>query len=1067
MFHFNVSSLAFCAPHPLLQCLDESRRRVRVRFEASTIENLRVVVTKQCRVLHYSGHATPDQGLAFEDGMGGLHHNFSVAKLKQLFQAGDTRNVRLCVVAACNSEFVGECFVSAGVPHVVSVQCARPGLGSGSSTGTGSTGTGGETDGGSSAAVDALSGLVSDRAARVFCAAFYLALLLGKTVAQAFEIGRARVAADVSVHASQDSGKFLLLPRNCRHDEIIFHQPAVVSSAHASHAAAEDASSTSVSFPSPPSFPVPPSLPPLPGAEPVAIGAWRDVTPTLPRAVPILSEFFFGRHVELDAAIRTVLTTLLLQTFDFGLFTFAQPHSLRRSSLPSDQVMNRRLTILRGARGSGKSAFVAHLAAYLSDRRHFPVFVIDLHACDSVAAASAAVYRALGGTDYFVAGGGSGGAPMSNGVNQLPSHAYAAQFSPLSGGSGGGGDSMFGGSISQSLSQSYGHQSHSHQTRSRSSSDTNGNDSFRFLPIQPIQLPPAAGPASMFPTPRSPPMSPIPSSAFYFPSTAEAALTSHGLGHLGGGSAGSSGGSATANHGCLPALRSRVRALADRYRGLLLILDGVDAMIAREPEPARAFLGALLSASGERATEPLTPSPSSSSSSSGANAATSAMSSSVNASGAGAGGSSPQHHLDATSAQLPSYTPVLEASPSGSNESDSASSSSGAASAAASSSSSSSSSSASASASSSSSSSSSAGSGIANVKLLVVARASIGRVGGAHAAASALTLRPLAPIDALRMLTAVSPRRLPLAEFSRALTVLSSSSSAALALLHADTATVGGPSAPTPAPDVTSAAAVSRHPVFELLNGNAQAVSLAAHLMEEYSFTQLHQLMIEYGIGAQQQPSQPALLPSALRLQRLDVSDEARDILLEMRQLLLDARAHVPAYMQQQQQLQLQSDPDARRSELPMASLHAQQHQSSRLQSQGRLANHGDNSHRDHNRPLSASFASAKDSLSAIEPSTSAGADHASSPDDDASDLDIELELVFPEHGDIVLDESDAAAAHLPRRMSRRATESRGDGGAMAMAMAMEMGDEARRAQLVEADTLCSLALLRCGAYWN
>ena len=29
-------------------------------------------------------------------------------------------------------------------------------------------------------------------------------------------------------------------------------------------------------------------------------------------------------------------------------------------------------------------------------------------------------------------------------------------------------------------------------------------------------------------------------------------------------------------------------------------------------------------------------------------------------------------------------------------------------------------------------------------------------------------------------------------------------------------------------------------------------------------------------------------------------------------------------------------------------------------------------------------------------------------------------------------------------------------------AMAMEMGDEARRAQLVEADTLCSLALLRC-----
>lgn len=122
------------------QCLDESRRRVRVRFEASTIENLRTIVTKQTRVLHYSGHATPDQGLAFEDGSGGLHHHFSVPKLKALFQAGDTRNVQLCVVAACNSEYVGECFVAAGVPHVVSVQCAR-------------------------ADDDALNGLVSDRGA--------------------------------------------------------------------------------------------------------------------------------------------------------------------------------------------------------------------------------------------------------------------------------------------------------------------------------------------------------------------------------------------------------------------------------------------------------------------------------------------------------------------------------------------------------------------------------------------------------------------------------------------------------------------------------------------------------------------------------------------------------------------------------------------------------------------------------------------------------------------------------------------------------------------------------------
>jgi MoxR-like ATPase len=49
-----------------------------------------------------------------------------------------------------------------------------------------------------------------------------------------------------------------------------------------------------------------------------------------------------------------------------------------------NQVLARRLVTLRGPRGIGKSAFVAHLAAYLSDRRHFPVFVIDLHHVRSI-----------------------------------------------------------------------------------------------------------------------------------------------------------------------------------------------------------------------------------------------------------------------------------------------------------------------------------------------------------------------------------------------------------------------------------------------------------------------------------------------------------------------------------------------------------------------------------------------------------------------------------------------------------------------------------------------------------
>ena len=68
----------------LYDCLDESKREVYVRFEFSTIENLRTIITKRTRVLHYSGHATAEQGLAFEDGLGGLHRHFSVSKLKSI-----------------------------------------------------------------------------------------------------------------------------------------------------------------------------------------------------------------------------------------------------------------------------------------------------------------------------------------------------------------------------------------------------------------------------------------------------------------------------------------------------------------------------------------------------------------------------------------------------------------------------------------------------------------------------------------------------------------------------------------------------------------------------------------------------------------------------------------------------------------------------------------------------------------------------------------------------------------------------------------------------------------------
>jgi hypothetical protein len=184
----------------LIDCLNESNRSVSIRFEAATVENLRTLVTKRVKILHYSGHATPDKSLSFEDARGSLHRNFTKEKLKHLFQAGNTAGVDLVFVAACNSEFVGHAFVEAGVRHVIAVKCT---IG------------------------NDVAGLVTDKASRIFAHAVYLALLLGKKVKEAFEIGKARVEADSHQLTAQDARKFLLLPQNGDHERVLFDEDSL------------------------------------------------------------------------------------------------------------------------------------------------------------------------------------------------------------------------------------------------------------------------------------------------------------------------------------------------------------------------------------------------------------------------------------------------------------------------------------------------------------------------------------------------------------------------------------------------------------------------------------------------------------------------------------------------------------------------------------------------------------------------------------------------------------------------------------------------------------------------
>jgi hypothetical protein len=175
----------------LFESLTEARRVVNLRITPATVPNLQKITTLGCRVLHYTGHGAPDF-LAFE-GVDGMAQALENEALQRLLAASANADLRLAFVSACHSRRAGEAFVAAGVPHVVAVKVAEA---------------------------------VLDRAAMRFAQQFYLALLAGKTVQQAFEIGRQAVANDAELSAwraaADERDKFLLLPEDGDHSRTVF-----------------------------------------------------------------------------------------------------------------------------------------------------------------------------------------------------------------------------------------------------------------------------------------------------------------------------------------------------------------------------------------------------------------------------------------------------------------------------------------------------------------------------------------------------------------------------------------------------------------------------------------------------------------------------------------------------------------------------------------------------------------------------------------------------------------------------------------------------------------------------
>jgi hypothetical protein len=100
------------------RCFKEADRDIDLTFDKATSKALLKAVDRHCSCLHYSGHGY-QKHLAFENGKGGPYW-LGVENLRDLVKRTNGAPFKLVFVSACDSEDVGNTFVDAGVPHVVS-----------------------------------------------------------------------------------------------------------------------------------------------------------------------------------------------------------------------------------------------------------------------------------------------------------------------------------------------------------------------------------------------------------------------------------------------------------------------------------------------------------------------------------------------------------------------------------------------------------------------------------------------------------------------------------------------------------------------------------------------------------------------------------------------------------------------------------------------------------------------------------------------------------------------------------------------------------------------------------
>lgn len=155
--------------------------QVELRSATATLATFQTCLTIGADVLHLVCHGRPDC-LIFEVESRAELDPVPMPRLREVVRAGlrgaEAMQLRLVFASACRSEFAGRAFASAGVPHVV---CTP------------------------------VNAKISDAQSRAFCSQFYVAVLAGRTVRHAFEIGLAAIG-------SENSRAYLLLPESGDHD---------------------------------------------------------------------------------------------------------------------------------------------------------------------------------------------------------------------------------------------------------------------------------------------------------------------------------------------------------------------------------------------------------------------------------------------------------------------------------------------------------------------------------------------------------------------------------------------------------------------------------------------------------------------------------------------------------------------------------------------------------------------------------------------------------------------------------------------------------------------------------